>query len=302
MLGRANLYRMSDATAYLRRQARRIAAAYQAFAVPRAILLVGSAASGDADEYSDIDLLLYYEEVPSDECLTAAREQLGVERSRISSRDDASIGERYYLDGVECQIAHVTVGRVEEGIKKVVVELDLSEVRLKIMSGLCEGVPLHGEDLIERWRAEARITEKLQRAMIERRWNFFPWWYFEERLRLRDATLWRYDVLVQAAYNIVGVLAAVNRLYFSTLEFKRPANFLSRLEIALPDIALRLDTLFESDEATSTSELERLVRETATIVSARFPDMALTVEWAGIPTPPGSRESPWRLAEPDEPA
>jgi predicted nucleotidyltransferase len=58
MLGRAYLYRMSDATAYLRRQARRIAAAYQAFAVPRAILLVGSAASGDADEYSDIDLLL----------------------------------------------------------------------------------------------------------------------------------------------------------------------------------------------------------------------------------------------------
>jgi hypothetical protein len=143
------------------------------FADPRAILLVGSAATGDADEYSDIDLVHYYEEVPSDECLTAARVQLCAEGSRISSRDDASIGERYYLDGVECQVAHVTVRRVEEGIKKLVVDLDLSGVRLKIMSGLCEGVPFHGEDLIERWRAEACITEKLQRAMIERRWNSF---------------------------------------------------------------------------------------------------------------------------------
>jgi hypothetical protein len=112
------------------------------FADPRAILLVGSAATGDADEYSDIDLVLYYKKVPSDECLTAARVQLCAEGSRISSRDDASIGERYYLDGVECQVAHVTVRRVEEGIKKLVVDLDhLSGVRLSLSADLEELVP-----------------------------------------------------------------------------------------------------------------------------------------------------------------
>jgi hypothetical protein len=39
--------------------------------------------------------------------------------------------------------------------------------------------------------------------------------------------------------DIVGVLAALNRLYFSTFEFKRAGRFLSRLDIAPPDLAAR---------------------------------------------------------------
>ena len=129
--------------------------------------------------------------------------------------------------------------------------------------------------------------------MIEKHWEFFPWWYYQERLRARDATVWRYDVLVQSAYNIVGVLAALNRRYFSKFEFKRAGTFLSRLEAAPPNLAARLDALFESDERDSTAELERLVDETRALVAERFADIDLSLEWAGTPTPPGAREVPW---------
>jgi hypothetical protein len=174
-----------------------------------------------------------------------------------------------------------------------VVDLELSETLLKIVSGLYEGLPLDGEQLIEEWRRRAAYTEELQRATIEKRWTFFPWWYFQERLRTRDATAWRHEVLAQSVYGLVGVLAALNRVYFSTLEFKRAHAFLSRLEIAPPDLAARLDSLFRSDERRSTDELERLVAETQALVSERFPDLDLPLEWGGRPTPPGERESPW---------
>jgi hypothetical protein len=47
--------------------AQRLADAYVAQVQPAAVQLVGSAASGDADEYSDLDMLVYYDEVPAKE-------------------------------------------------------------------------------------------------------------------------------------------------------------------------------------------------------------------------------------------
>jgi hypothetical protein len=284
----------------LRALAQRLADSYRAHAQARAILLVGSAATSDADEYSDLDMLVYYDSVPSEDAVAEGPRALGAESYRGTAWSDESgqpdergFSERYSLDGVECQVGHISVGAFEREIARLVVDNEFNEELLKIMSGLFEGLPLFGEELIERWRRKAGYTEELQRTTIEKRWKFFPWWYFQERLRTRDATAWRYDVLVQSAYGIVGVLAALNRLYFSTFEFKRAGKFISRLDVAPVNLAARLDALFDSDERRSTAELERLVAETQALVAQRFPDIDLALEWGGKPTPPGERESPW---------
>jgi nucleotidyltransferase-like protein len=295
---------VSDATGHLRTLARRLADSYVVHVQPCAILLVGSAATGDADVYSDLDMLVYYDRVPPEAALAETPGELGAERYRCTPWSDESgepdeqgYSERYSLNGVECQVGHESVSTFEREIRRLVVDLELEEELLKIMSGLFEGLAFYGRELIDGWRHKAAYTEKLQRAMIEKRWRFFPWWYFQERLRARDTTVWRYDVFVQSVYSIVGVLAALNRLYFSTFEFKRASKFLARLEVAPPNLAARLDALFEFDEPASTTELERLVGETGSLVSARFPDIDLTLEWGGHQTPPGSREPAWSLKE-----
>jgi hypothetical protein len=290
----------TDATIVLRALARRLADSYIAHARPRAILLVGSAATGDADEYSDLDMLVYHDRVPADDTVAETPRELMAEYYRgtpwsdeSGEADERGYSERYSLDGIECQVGHMSVGAFEREITRLVVDHDFNEELLKIMSGLFEGLPLFGEELIERWRRKAAYTEALQRTTIERRWKFFPWWYFGDRLRTRDATAWRYDVLVQSVYGIVGVLAGLNRIYFSTFEFKRASRFISRLEVAPANLASRLNALFDSDERHSTTELERLVAETQALVAERFPDIDLALQWGGRPTPPGARESPW---------
>jgi hypothetical protein len=263
-------------------------------------LLVGSAATGAADEYSDLDLLVYHDDVPADEAVAESPRELGAEDYRgipwsdeSGEPDERGYGERYRLDGIECQVGHMSVGAFEREIARVVVDHEFDEELFKIMSGLFEGLPLFGDDLIERWGRKAAYTEELQRTTIEQRWKFFPWWYFQGRLGSRDATVWRYDVLVQSTYAIVGVLAALNGLYFSTFEFKRARTFLRRLEVAPASLGERLETLFQSDERCSTAELEHLVAETQAPVVERFPGLDLTLQWGGKPTPPGERESPW---------
>ena len=284
----------------LRALALRLADAYTARLGPRAILLVGSAAAGDADEYSDVDLLVYHDRVPPKRAVSQTVLGLGAGKYRgtpwsddSGEADQEGFTEFFSLDGVESQVLHVSVGACEREIARVAVDHELSEELLKIMSGLFEGLPLAGEELIETWRRAAAYTEPLRRATIEERWKVFPWWYFQEKLRARDATVWRYDVLVQAAYAVVGVLAALNGLYFSTREFKRANRLLDRLEVAPEDLGERLEALFDPDERRSTAELERLVADTQALVAERFPDLDLSLQWGGRPTPPGARQQPW---------
>jgi hypothetical protein len=290
----------SHHTGHLRALAGRVAHAYIERAATRAILLVGSAATGDADEYSDLDLILYYDRVPAAETVTLASAELDPSWYRITPWSDESgepdadgLGERYGLGTLECQVAHISIGAFEREIERLVGNLEIDEELLKIMSGLFEGRPLFGEDVIERWRESAAYTPELQRAVIQKRWSFFPWWYFEERLRRRDATAWRHEVLAHSVYAIVGTLAALNGSHFSAFEFKRAGRFVSGLTVSPRDLAERLDSLFELAESRSTAELGRLVAETRELVGHRFPDLDLSVRWAGRSTEPGEREEPW---------
>ena len=100
---------------------------------------MGSAATGDADGYSDLDLLLYYEELPHDQTLAEARAELGAERFRISGRDETGVGERFYVGGVQCQVAHVTIAGFEREIERLLVRLELNDELPKIISGLSRG-------------------------------------------------------------------------------------------------------------------------------------------------------------------
>jgi hypothetical protein len=270
-----------------------LAEAYVECSRPQAILLVGSAATGDVDGYSDIDMILYYNGAPDEQGLASARARVGAERFNGTDWPGEGYSERYWVDGIQCQLGHAIIEAWEGEIARVVDKLDLDSRLVKQLMGLFEGRPLHGAELIERWRERAAYTERMQRAMVEQHWQFFPWWHYEEKLARRDATIWRFDVLVQSAYNLVGVLAALNRVYYSTFELKRVHAFLARFDISPPAAADRLESLFTSDARAATAELERLVGETHALALERFPEMALPLEWGGNPTPPGSRETPW---------
>jgi len=285
---------MADPAERLGALAKRLAGEYVDQAAPRAILLVGSAATGDgADGYSDVDMILYHDAVPSADALARARAHVGAERFTGTEWPGEGYSERYWVEGIHCQLGHAIIAAWEAEIARVVDDLDLDCRLVKQLMGLLEGRALHGGELIQHWRERAAYTERMQRAMIERHWTFFPWWYYEEKLARRDATIWRFDVLVQSAYNLVGMLAALNRIYYSTFELKRVRAFLSRFEIAPPALAERLESLFASDATSSTAELERLVDETRALVADRFPDLELALEWGGNPTPLGSRDVPW---------
>jgi predicted nucleotidyltransferase len=280
--------RQETPTDRLRTLARRIADVLVEEIAPRSILLTGSAATGEADFYSDIDLIVYCDELPSEERIGSVIERVGGEdRRHIYPRTEDEHGESFELGRLQCQLAFVTVRCADGEVERVLADEKLESPLQKAVEGILDGIPLHGPELIERWRERAAdYPDSLRRAMIERHWRFFPLWYVERQIAARDTFLWRKQILVEAAFDLLAVLAALNRLYFTRFQLKRMRKLVARMSLAPPDLANRLERLFDLEEAGE--ELERLVEETQALVAAELPDLELRLR-----QPIGARREPW---------
>ncbi len=283
---------MSAATEYLRRLARGIVDAALERIPLRAAMVVGSAGRGDADFHSDLDLLLYVDELPAEDVLAGIRQAVGGTRPIRREPTEHFRGEEFDLDGVRTEVSVFTTVRVEWRLDQLRERIDEVDATVqKIFSGMLEGLPLHGDELIERWQERVRrYPEGLRRATVERHWNFFPLWYHGEAMAARDAELWRTDMLLEAAFNLLGVLAGINRLYYSRFELKRMRALVAKMELAPPGLADRLESLFRLDADLAAAEVGRLVDETRALAAAEFPDLELPLQF-----PPGTRKEPWTI-------
>src|SRR5215831_1617316 len=173
----------TEASRRLRRLAREVAAVYIDELAPRAVLLGGSAAEGVSDRWSDLDLVVAHDAMPSEAAIAEARRRAGGGTLTVFAPWDAdSFGESFPLQGVECQVGHSTVARVEREIDEVLVDLDVDSPTQKALDGMLHALPLHGHDLVERWRERlADYPEPLRRAMVERHLRFSPLWMIDER-------------------------------------------------------------------------------------------------------------------------
>ena len=197
---------------------------------------------------------------------------------------------QFDVGGVAVQVGYSTVAELEEQLEALLVRLEeVHGPNQKLLSGLVEGRALHGEDLLGAWRERAAAyPDELRRAGIEHYWKFFPLWWYDDALATRDAELWRLDMLLDAAFNLLGVLAALNRVYYARFELKRLRALVAKFAHAPPDLADRLERLVRLPATEAAAELGRLVVETRDLVAAELPDLDLPLR-----RPPGTRAEPW---------
>ena len=278
--------------AYLQRLAHQLSAVYAAHPRCRAIILTGSAAEGLSDRLSDLDLILYYEELPTEDELRVGRERSsGGERTWLmDDRAEGALFEAYPVRGVECQCGHVTLARWERDVAEVLVRHTVETPLHKAMDGMLHAIPLHGEPLVRQWQQRiAAFPPELAEGMVRHYLSFFPLWSLQDRLGTRDAVLWVVQGLTEAAYHVLGVLAGLNRRYFTPFQFKRLRRFVETLDIAPEDLADRLERLVLVDQAMAGPALAALVAETVALVEHHMPQVDTTPVRRQL----GRRASPW---------
>jgi hypothetical protein len=70
---------------------------------------------------------------------------------------------------------------------------------------------------------------------------------------------------------LLAVLAGLNRLYFSSFQFKGLHRFVGKMHLVPDRLAERLDRVFTLDPVDAGIAMERLVEETVTLVEAHMP-------------------------------
>ena len=245
----------------------------------RATLLAGSVAQGTADEHSDIDVLNYYTELPDQQTFDEVLREAGAERiGDLGDPRPESFAVRYRFDGIEVQTGGQLIsdlnrrlGRIETG--------DVDWITAKVAMGLLEGSPLHGDELIREWQSRARYPEALRRREVETNLGWFPIWALDQHLASRDAELFRRQMLLEGAFKVVAVLSAVNRLYFTTFQFKRAGEHVDQMEDKPDRLAARLDRVANAPPSEAADELRTLVEETKAIVRRELPEVDVDAPW-----------------------
>ena len=210
----------------------------------------------------------------------------------MDNRAEGELMEAYRVHGVECQIVHSTIIAWERDMAIVLEQHDVNTPLHKALSGTLEAIPLYGTELIETWKARiADYPPALAQAMVEQRLQFFPLWNLQEQLATRDAVLWRYQILTDASYNLLAILAGLNRLYFTSFQFKRLHHFAAQMAIKPAGFAARLDRLFSTPPAEAALELKALVDETLDLVAQHMPQ----VEVENVKQRLSRSRPPWQI-------
>ncbi len=208
----------------------------------------------------------------------------------MGERTDGNIAEAYELDGVQAQIGHATLQAWENDIAEVLERWNADTPLHKAMSGTLDCVAVHGDEHITRWKAKIRnYPDGLARAMVERWLKIFPVWYVQDALDERDATLWHFQIRTETAYNLLGILAGLNRQYFTTFQFKKMRRFLDQMPVKPERLADRLEEVFRQCPSAAAVSLETLMREVLALVGREMPQVDVSALTRRI----GSRRPRW---------
>lgn len=271
----------SNAPAEWRRGiARRVAQAHEPL-LPGAIaaMVFGSTVDGLADARSDLDMGIVFDELPAEDELRAACASAGGSAWTWHNGElrEEGMAVGFDLEGIEVQIAYTEPRILQRDLDELLVDHKADTLNHKIAEGLLKAESLIDAERLAGWRAQvAQYPQGLADAMMRHHLaEPTPWKWFGYLLQ-RDSGLWCRELLVDACYRLFGVLAGLNRRYYTTFQFKRMRRFADGLAIAPPRLAERVEALLVAPLPEAFAALYALDGEVLALLAEHAPQIDLS--------------------------
>lgn len=265
---------LNDASVWRLRLATLAAPAYATDAAVAAVAVGGSTARGCADRHSDVELAVWWHDAPTaDQRREAAERMPEMGARRDFGYHDAldAWSEDCTVFGVKLDVSHRTVTGLERLLTAVVDGDDGSTERQHVVAELLDAIPLHGDDLVDRWRRRVEpYPETLAIALVRSQLRFGPHAWLE-RLVERDEVLALAEIRLAAARAILGVLLALNRTYHPG--HKWIARTMDAMAIRPPDLHNRFRLVLTGPPDAAVRELRGLIEETVGLVERHLPQV-----------------------------
>ncbi|NOK61613.1 MAG: hypothetical protein GFH27_549313n21 [Chloroflexi bacterium AL-W] len=179
-----------------------------------AILLTGSVVYGQVDDVSDIDMTLYYADLPSPAMFEAIQQKaLGSGGGIYGYDPQEGLACYRFVEGIKVDTGHQTTASLTEMLQKFVAKPDLdNDTHHIIMSGVQRGMALYGDAIIHGWQNQlAGIAPDFFRQLVETNLRFAPRAVLQEMgVERRDYWLVN-ELILEAQQRILKVICGLNR-------------------------------------------------------------------------------------------
>ena len=265
---------MNEASRWRLALARQIADIYAARPGVRMVLVGGSVAAGRADDYSDLDIAVYWEQVETDWLEVPPLEALGAERfTFVPTNEQGGRLEQYFRGTLKIDVGSIPLAAWRELVDAVLERAAIDPAKQKALSGFLGAVPLHGA---AEWRLRreriARYPQPLAEAMARAHLFFYPAWVPRRLALARGELPGLYDLLCGMVRNLLALIAAANRVYFATApELKWTEATLAAMAKTPPATYTRLGAVLATPNDETLADFYGLIEETLALVEAELP-------------------------------
>jgi hypothetical protein len=242
-----------------------------------AVLLGGSVSRNWHDEYSDIELFIFWKEAPTDEDRKAPIHTVNGRIIDFYPYEDEEWSETYESDGIKLEISNFLTSTIQKVVDDVTVKFETDLDKQCLVAAIYDGIPLYGEELIVQLKKKVEVYPKeLSIRMIKDHIYLGNRWSNREALIEREDWLMLYKVIVSVQTNLMGILFGLNRLYVHHPAFKWLKHSLKAMKIVPRDAFHRFSSILLNHPKDSVSELEELIKEVYELVRIEFPSLDLS--------------------------
>ena len=247
--------------------ARRLTKDFRHFKGIRAVVIAGSVARSFADEYSDIEIPIFWEVLPDDATRRAIVSELGGEF--LFDYNGPAREDQILVQGCQIDLWHITVTHQDSILNNVLHDHQFDPGTLNALDTLRYCIPLYGHELVQNWKRRAQeYPKELAGRIIQEHLDCFSTGQLFLAAQRKNPTAF-YGELSHLQQEIFLVLLALNRHYFPTYKWLYPV--LESLQIKPDSIARRFQQAFEVPYAEAIKGTKSLLEETVQFVKNQFP-------------------------------
>lgn len=249
------------------------------------VLLVGSVARNLQNEYSDIDCVIYWRDIPSE---LQRRQVIESANGVVPEIGDSSEGEIdialqsqaevFYLygdrtSGMKIDVTHKTIKSVDKLIQDVVESHETKRIKLAILHSLQRSMTLYGKNWMDSCLAQIGKSMPLPicEALIIQHMRFKPVWIYEQ-FAMRPDPIHYHQLRLENIENMLRVLGAVNRIYMP-YEFKHLEAFIDELNIKTDNLMETITKILQSSPEKSKPLMQSLGDAIYKLIADCFPQI-----------------------------
>lgn len=248
--------------------ARKLGAGYAANPKAAVVMASGSTGRGTADEYSDLELDVYWREPPTAEERRQAVLAGGATVIEMYPYEEDEWAEELGVGDFRIGTSTFLVRTMEKYIGQVVTARDgapLAQIRLY---AVLHAQTLFGDEgLVATWRERAAdYPPQLARVMLQQNLDFYGFGEAEDVMAARDDVVLLYNTMNHVERQVLGALLGVNRIYLPNPSFKHAAELIDEMQFKPPDLLARLKSAYRLPPVEGVAALHSVIADVFDLV------------------------------------